>query len=416
MTFKPLHSATDYCNTAFMKKILSCILIILLIAVLIPDTLFSAPKTPAPLINAESAILIDAETGKVLFEKNADNPVPPASMTKLMTLYVISGFIKDGKVSPDTIVPISENADFRNLPPRSSLMFIEQGQTVTLMELMQGLALPSGNDAGIAVAEFLAGSVENFVGLMNKEAERLGMNKTHFDDSSGLSEKNITTAREYASFCRTYIDENREYVDKLHTERDFTYPKTDNLPPSGESVYGPITQPNHNLLIGRMPGVDGLKTGYIDESGYNFAVTAEQNGRRLILVTLGGPGTTASDGGLRRAFDAAVLLTYGFHAWTDYTPVPPGDVTIPLRGAAKPLLGVRFSMPTRELIETAAIDELEFKTYYNDIRLPVTAGSIIGRWELHLGNNEVLQSGILTAAENIDKGTLLKRLLDWLRY
>ena len=369
----------------------------------------AAPQAPAPVINAESAILLDFETGAVLYEKNADSRIPPASMTKLMTIHTALGFIRDGLVEADAPVPISEAADFRNLPPRSSLMFLEQGQKVTLMELLQGLALPSGNDAGIAVAEFLAGSLNDFVQLMNKEAFELGMTQTHFADSSGLSEQNLTTARDYAKFCRIYIEENGKYLERLHLPLSFTYPKPENLPPSGESVHGPITQGNHNLLIGRMASVDGLKTGYIDESGYNFAATAVLGDRRLVLVTLGGPGNNSYDGSIKRALDAAALLSYGFYAWTNYIPQVPESERIAVYGGAQDSMGLVYSPASEILLPTARLDELHYVTELREIKLPVNQGSLVGRWTLMLDDAE-LQSGIITAAETVEKGNIFKRI------
>ena len=377
--------------------------------ILIVSVLGAAPAVPEPEINAESAILIDFETETVLYEKNADRPIPPASMTKLMTIHTALGFIRDGRTDADATVPISAAADFRNQPPHSSLMFIEQGQSVTLLELLQGLALPSGNDAGVAVAEYLTGSLESFVGLMNKKAAEMGMKQTHFADSSGYSELNVTTAREYAMFCRIYIKENSRYLEKLHMPLEFTYPKPQNLPSSGESVYGPITQPNHNLLIGRMSTVDGLKTGYIDESGYNFTATATLGERRLVLVTMGGPGSNSSDGSLKRAIDAATLLNYGFYAWTSYCPEVPAGVRAAVRGGSRDSLGLVYSPAAKILVESSRLDELDFIPELRDAELPIKQGSLVGRWKLMLGDEEI-QNGIITAAETVEKGNIFMRI------
>jgi D-alanyl-D-alanine carboxypeptidase (penicillin-binding protein 5/6) len=375
----------------------------------IPLLVTALPAALPPEINAASAILLDMESGMVLYEKNADKLIPPASMTKLMTIHCALGFVKAGTVSLDDLVPVSERADFHSLPPRSSLMFIEKGQRVSLMELLKGLALPSGNDAGIAVSEYLAGSVEAFVELMNDEAAGLGLVNTHFEDASGLSEKNLTTAREYASFCRYYINENKLHLDQLHLADSLTYPMDKNLPESGKSTHGPITQPNHNLLIGRVPEVDGLKTGYIDESGYNFAATAFKDDRRLVLVTMGGPGNSSYDGALRRALDAARLFSYGFYAWTEFIPEVPQKAVIPVKGGRKNNLRIQYSKASKLLIETTAIDELEIVPVYIPVKAPVTAGSIIGRWEL-IRNREIIQSGIITASESIEEGNIFKKI------
>lgn len=388
------------------------IFLFVIAAPLITGTLLADAGLAPPQINAEAAVLIEYSTGEILYQKNPDKIIPPASMTKLMTIHVILKAVGAGKINIDDPVPISESADFRSLPPRSSLMFLEEGQKVTLLELLQGLALPSGNDAGIAAAEYLAGDVKSFVDLMNTEAEALGMSSTHFDDSSGLSEKNRTTAADYAHFCRHYIEKHLEYIPSLHTPTGFTYPKETNLPDSGKSVYGPITQPNHNELISRFNGADGLKTGYIDESGYNLAATAELNGRRLVLVTMGGSGENSRDGSLHRAVDASTLLTYGFYAWSRYTPELPQNKKIEVFGAEKDFLEIGFSKADSIIVKTAEIDSLEIMEKYKTIEFPVKAGEIIGSWELvnRMDPQNVIQAGLIRAAESIEKGNLIERI------
>ncbi len=398
-----------------MKKSSLIISVVLLTILFFPANTAAETRLQPISINASAAIMIDAKSGKVLYEKNADEIIPPASMTKLMTIHIALEYINSGKYSADDIVPISKNADFRSLPPHSSLMFLEQGQRVSLIKLLQGLALPSGNDAAIAVAEYIAGSVEDFVQLMNNKAEALNLSNTHFDDSSGLSEKNLTTAREYASFCRIYIEKNKAYLKKLHTPADFTYPKAANIPIGGDSVYGPITQPNHNLLIGRMPGVDGLKTGFIEESGYNFAATAEKDGRRLILVMMGGPGTTANEGSLRRALDAARLLTYGFFGWIEYRHPVPKSGKVEVGGGKSRYLKITYSIPDPILIEASKVDELSFHSRFDDIKPPVKAGDLIGSWHITDGENNLLQNGTISAAIDMKKGNILQRVLDYFR-
>jgi len=393
-----------------MKK-----LIALLAAILLSSAAFGQSSAAPPVINAASAILIEMETDTILFEKNADEVIPPASMTKLMTIHIALNFIEDMEMSADSLVPVSDRADFRNSPPRSSLMFIEEGQKVSIMELLTGLALPSGNDAGIAVAEFVAGSVPDFVELMNIEAQRLGLEHTHFDDSSGYSENNKTTAREYATFCSFYLNEHPEAARELHTLTSFTYPKDHNLPLNGSSVHGPITQPNHNLLIGRMAGVDGLKTGYIDESGYNLAASAEFDGRRFILVTMGGPGGSSRDGSLRRLIDGAALFSYGFYGWTTLTPEVPKDSTLRIWGGEKDELKLTFSPAEKLTVPSISSAGLDFHAEWNKLAYPIEAGSKAGIWKLTDRDGRVFQTGTITAAETVEEGNIFKRIIDRFR-
>jgi D-alanyl-D-alanine carboxypeptidase len=234
-------------------------------------------------------------------------------MTKLMSLHLAYRAIEEGRLRKNQLIPIGRESSFKSSPPHSSLMFLEEGQRVTLLELMIGCAIPSGNDAATALAVAVSGSVDRFVAAMNREAAALGMTSTHFVEPSGYDEGNVTSAWDFARFCLVYIREHPEAIDELHALSQFTYPKASNIPEGGRSALGPITQTNHNNLVGRLEGVDGLKTGFIEESGYNIAVTASRNGRRLLAVLMGGPGETTGEGNLQRALDAAALLSYGFY-------------------------------------------------------------------------------------------------------
>ncbi|MDR0730140.1 MAG: serine hydrolase, partial [Treponema sp.] len=163
------------------------------------------PASPAPAIVSRAALLLDAETGTVLYEKNADEPIPPASLTKLMTAHIALREAAAGTISLDETMQPPRESWAINQPPRSSLMFLAAGQQVSLRELLLGLAVPSGNDAAVAVALRLAPTVADFVDIMNGEATRLGLHMTHFVEPSGISEHNLTTAREFARFCQYYL-------------------------------------------------------------------------------------------------------------------------------------------------------------------------------------------------------------------
>jgi D-alanyl-D-alanine carboxypeptidase (penicillin-binding protein 5/6) len=294
-------------------------------------------------------------------------------------------------------------------------MFIEEGQKVSIMELLKGLALPSGNDAGIAVAEFVTGSIPEFVELMNLEVGKLGLSSTHFADSSGYSENNRTTAREYAAFCTFYLREHPETIEQLHSLESFTYPEDHNLSEGGNSVHGPITQGNHNVLIGRLKNIDGLKTGYIDESGYNLAASAEFDGRRFILVTMGGPGRNTQDGLLRRAIDGTALFNYGFYGWTTLSPEVPETGLLKILGGEKNELDITYSPAENITIQSAEAASLVCIEKWNEIIYPVEKGAIIGSWQLSGSGGKVYQSGVITADERLNKGNIFKRFLDRFR-
>ncbi len=273
-------------------------------------------------INAKSAILIDVLTGDILFEKNADQEIPPASMTKLVEMYVVFDAVEKGEVSLDDVVPLPRESWAVNLPSDASIMFLAQDQIVTLRELLLGLSIASGNDASIAVAHYVAGNMESFVQKMNDVIQNMGLTKTHFVESSGYSEKNITTAKEFAAFCRNYITRFPFAIKEFHSQRVLRYPLEKNLPEykksKGDSEA--IIQYNTNKLLGNLEGVDGLKTGFIYESGYNLALTATRDNRRFLSVTMGGPGIGSAQGNLYRNADGKTLMDFAFNGFASYVP------------------------------------------------------------------------------------------------
>ena len=280
---------------------------------------------------ANSAILIDTSNGNILYEKNADKIIPPASMTKLFAMFVVEEEIAAGRLSYDQKIPLPPETWACNMPPHSSLMFLGKDQNVTLEELLLGLSICSGNDAAYALAFATCGSMEEFVGRMNQVAENLGLQNTHFVESSGYSEKNTTTAREMAAFCRIYIKNHPESIKRFHSVLDFTYPKKHNLADGDviqaqdfskgipEHITMPITQKNTNPLLGKLEGVDGLKTGYIDESGYNLSLTAVRNGTRFLSVTMEGPGNSSVEGQKGRVHDGTELMEWAFSSFADFS-------------------------------------------------------------------------------------------------
>ena len=276
-------------------------------------------------LNGVSAIVMDAATGAVLFEKDSGREIPPASLAKLMTMHLALNAALRKTVSLDDVVALPPATWARNQPPRSSLMFLDEGQTVTLRELLLGLAIPSGNDAAVAVALYLAPSIEDFAAMMNAEAQRIGLTRTFFAEPSGISEKNMTTAADFALFCREYLRLHPETIANYHTVPELAYPKEENLPAYQRGISRqPIVQLNHIPLLGEFEGADGLKTGYIDEAGYNAAVTAERDGTRFIAVVLGVPADLGGIWGPRaRAEDCRRLLEWAYANYKTLRPPAP---------------------------------------------------------------------------------------------
>ena len=281
-------------------------------------------------VGAEAAILIDVSNGNIIYEKNADKIIPPASMTKLFAMYVVEQEVLEGRLHYDDIIPLPPECWACNMPPHSSMMFLGKGQIVTLEELLLGLSICSGNDAAYALAYAVCGSMEDFVARMNQAALDAGLTHTRFVESSGYSEENLTTAREMAAFCRLYILEHPDSLKRFHSVPSFTYPKERNMAPGDrygaqdwsnglpEKITMGITQENTNPLLGRLAGCDGLKTGYIDESGYNLALTVTRNGTRFLSVTMGGKGRDTREGQAGRVADGTELMETAFSIFRDY--------------------------------------------------------------------------------------------------
>ncbi|MBQ9238229.1 MAG: D-alanyl-D-alanine carboxypeptidase, partial [Treponema sp.] len=286
---------------------------------------------PHRTISARAAIVVDTASGAVLYEKNADDVIPPASMTKLAVMYVVFAEIAAGRIALDDVVPLPPESWASHMPPHSSLMFLGKNQRVTLDELLTGLAVSSGNDAAAAIAAYVSGGMPAFITRMNSEMAALGLTRTHFVDASGYSEKNTTTARDMAAFARIYILRYPEALTRYHARLSFTYPAEHNLAPEdrgkpraqdwsqglSDSITMGIHQENTNKLLGVLDGCDGLKTGYIDESGYNLALTATRNGTRFLSVTLGGPGKTVQEGNEHRMRDGTALMEWAFAHFAD---------------------------------------------------------------------------------------------------
>ena len=242
----------------------------------------------APTIAAKSWLLLDYSTGQALASYNPDERVEPASLTKLMTAYVVLGALKEGKLTPTQAVPVSERA----WKTPGSRMFIEPKKPVTVDELLRGMIVQSGNDACIALAEAVAGSEEAFAQMMNREAQRLGLKATRFANATGLSDpQHYSTARDLGALAAALIRDYPEHY-PLYALREYTYNR--------------ITQANRNRLLWLDPAVDGVKTGHTENAGYCLVASAKRGPRRLLSVVMG----AASDG--MRTQESQKLLNFGF--------------------------------------------------------------------------------------------------------
>jgi len=278
----------------------------LLAAVSISLLAGSAPAKAPPFDTpAKVAYLIDLSSGAVLLSKNADVRMPPASMAKMMTTNVAFELIKKGDLKLDKLCTVRpETWQKWHGPQAGSTMFLSPGEQVSVENLLKGIITLSGNDASVVLAECIAGTEEAFANVMNDNAKRLGLTGSHFGNSNGWPDEGVTyvTARDLATLARAEIENYPDLYKKFYSLTQFTWGKTLG---SGND----ITQANRNPLLGRVQGADGLKTGHTDEAGYGFTGSAEQNGRRLIMVVAG------LDSFNQRIDESVKLMQWGFNAW-----------------------------------------------------------------------------------------------------
>jgi D-alanyl-D-alanine carboxypeptidase (penicillin-binding protein 5/6) len=262
--------------------------------------LFSTPAAlaqplipAAPELAATAWLLMDSKTGRVLAEHNADEILPPASLTKMMTTYIVSEEIEAGRLNESDMVRVSVNAwETGGAKSGGSTMFLPPNEDASVIDLMRGVIIQSGNDAAIALAEHIAGDEQAFADIMNQQATILGMTNTHFVNSTGLpDEAHMTTARDLAKLAAAIIEDHPEHYD-IYAEKEFEY--------------NGITQPNRNQLLWRDSSIDGLKTGHTEAAGYCLVASGERNGMRLVSVVMG----TRSE--QSRATESQKLLSWGF--------------------------------------------------------------------------------------------------------
>ena len=376
--------------------------LVLLLAPCAQATLTAGIVPSPPKIAARSYILLDAASGEVLAEKNADERLPPASLTKMMTAYVVESELAAGNIGRDELVTVSERA----WRMRGSLMFIEVGEKVSVANLLKGVIIVSGNDASVALAEHVAGSEPAFSELMNATADKLGMRHSHFHNASGWPvEDHYSTARDMATLSRHIILDYPEYY-ASYAEKEFQYGVNKR---TGKPL---DPQPNRNALLWSGGGVDGLKTGHTDKAGYCLAASAKQDDRRLIAVVMGTANEKA------RARETQKLLTYGFRFF-DNVSIKPGGVALKTfrvwqgerntltAGLAEDLVVTVPRGTGKKLEASLRLDK--------DIQAPIEAGQVVGAVIVRQ-NNEVVAERDLLALEAVNRGSFIKRIWDSILY
>jgi serine-type D-Ala-D-Ala carboxypeptidase (penicillin-binding protein 5/6) len=367
----------------------------LAIALVAANTAWAQKKDEGFQTAAPMAILVEAESGTILFEKAADQLNPPASLSKLMTLEVVYHTLAQGKINPTDEFTVSENAWRKGgAPSRGSAMYAAIHSRVSVRDLIKGAVIQSGNDACIVLAEGIAGSELAFAELMNKRAREIGLTRSTFSNATGLHEPNMkVTARELAFLARhiitTYPDYYRDYG-----EAEFTWNK--------------IRQFNRNPLLRMNLGADGLKTGYVKESGYGLVGSAVQSGMRLIIVVMG----LKSD--KERADEARKLLEWGFRGF-ESRPLFAEGQTI---GEAKVYGGAKGRVPligpgmVRLMVPRGVNEKIVARVVYTGpVPVPVVKGQQIGKLKVWRGDNVALEVP-LYAGEDVGAGNLPQRAFD----
>lgn len=353
-------------------------------------TLSSQINPAAPNLDVKGYELLDFQTGKVLASKEANTRLAPASLTKLMSMYIISIALKNGNIHWNDQVTVSRKA----WRAEGSRMFIKVNDSVSVKDLVQGIIVDSGNDATIALAEHVAGTEEAFVNLMNQEAKHLGMNNTHFMDSTGLPNADHYSTPHDLALLASAIIKNFPEDYKTYSQKWFTYNK--------------IRQPNRNRLLWRFPDADGLKTGHTDEAGYCLVASAIKNNRRLISVVMGAPSDEARTDG------SSSLLTYGFRFFETHKLYDANTALATTRiwKGAYPNISIGIAEDLYTTIPVGQNANLHTALRVNNfIEAPVQKGQILGRLTLTL-NQQVLTVQPLIALQNDPMGSLWQRLPD----
>jgi D-alanyl-D-alanine carboxypeptidase (penicillin-binding protein 5/6) len=354
---------------------------------------FATPLPPPPALSASAYLLMDYANGHILLQKDENKRVEPASLTKMMTIYVVDEALKDGKIKLSDPVHISEYA----WRAPGSRMFVEVNTDVTIDALRRGVIIQSGNDASIALAEHVAGSEAAFVEWMNNTAKSLNMHHTHFANASGLPDPDhYSTAADMAKLAAAMIRDFPETY-SIYAEKEFTYKE--------------IRQENRNRLLWRNALVDGVKTGHTDSAGYCLVASGKKEHTRFIAVVMGAPNERA------RIEDSNALLNYGFRffktqkLYTALTPVQQRRIWL---GANKTIdLGLEKDLYVT--IPVGQIDKLKAELNVDSlIKAPATQGRVLGKLSIQLDNQVLLERPIV-ALNEVKSAGLWGRMVDTLR-
>ncbi|MCY7297126.1 serine hydrolase [Alteromonas sp. a30] len=350
---------------------------------------------PVPPVGAKGFVLMDYDTGHIIAAENEDIQLHPSSLTKMMTSYVIGQEIKNGTITMDDMVTISENAWSKNFP-ESSKMFIEVGKQVKVSDLLRGIIIQSGNDACVAMAEYIAGSEDAFATMMNSYAQALGMTSTNYVNSHGLHDpEHYTTARDMAILSRAIITEEPEMY-AIYAEKEFTF--------------NGIKQYNRNsLLWDKSLNVDGIKTGHTSAAGYSLITSAVQGDMRLISVVMGTESERA------RKVENKKLLKYGFRFYETITPYQAGESFVSHRiyMGDQDTVDLGILQDTPITIPRGQRKDLKANFQLNSkLEAPIEKGSVVGKLYLQIDDKDIAEYPLVTL-HGVNEGGFFDKMSDY---
>ncbi|MZK49727.1 D-alanyl-D-alanine carboxypeptidase family protein [Clostridium beijerinckii] len=379
------------------KRIISFTLIFIFTLLLLPINLAKAVDTDEKVksdgtnIEARSALLMEPMSGKILYEKNADEKFAPASVTKIMTMLITMEGVDSGKIKLDDKVTCSENAKKMG----GSTMLLDTGEIRTVEELLKGVAIASGNDAAVALAEYLGGTEQDFVNMMNKRAQELGMVNTTFKNCNGLpADGHMSTAKDIAIMSKELL--------KHPKVLKYTGTYMDNI---SEGRKSPIELVNHNKLVRFFEGCDGLKTGFTDEAKYCISATATRNGVRMLSVIMGAPTYKI------RNRDAGVLLNYGFSKYEGKKLVSKDEEIdkVYMDEQTDKFFVAMAKDDLNVIIPKGDNKDLEKKIVIDELKKEYKAGDIVGKCEVYLGSEKVGEVDIY-CDRDVKKGNIIDNI------
>ncbi len=377
----------------------TCRPLALALLIIAPGITYADPQPNAPQVDAKAWILMDYNSGKVLAESHADDRLDPASLTKMMTSYVVGQALKSGKIKSSDPVTIGQDAWATGNPKLrgSSVMFLKPGTQVSVADLNRGVVIQSGNDACIALADYVAGSQETFINLMNNYGQKLGLTNTHFTTVHGLDEPGqYSTARDMAMIGQALIrDVPDEYA--LNKEKEFSFNN--------------IRQPNRNRLLWNTGlNVDGIKTGYTSGAGNNLVASATSGNMRLISVVLG-----ASTDSIRFR-ESEKLLNWGFQNYETLSPIKPGKSFVQARVWFGDTKQAQLGVVSNAAVTVPKGQVNALKADYTlttpQLSAPLAKGQVVGQVNFQI-NGKVIDQKPLVVLEEVKQGGMVSRLLDY---